>query len=59
MKIGDYDLWMSPCKCGHDSGKVTRLTSRNCWHCGRPLRRDFSDRALKKPVSKEVSDGSK
>jgi hypothetical protein len=46
--IGDYDIWYQPCgHCGYDTGKSTKLEEPRCWKCGRPIRRDFSKRALK------------
>lgn len=50
-KLGDYDVWYQPCeKCGYDTGKSTKPKDGNkrCWRCGNFLRRDYSDRALKK-----------
>lgn len=44
-KLGDYDKWYEPCEfCGYDPG---RSDNNRCWKCGRHVRRDFSDRALK------------
>ena len=45
-KIRDFDLWMLPCKCGYDSGRIGKKSPRKCWKCGRQLYGDFSDRAL-------------
>jgi hypothetical protein len=46
IKIRDFDIWMKPCKCGYDSGRVSKKSSSKCWKCGKQLYRDFSDRAL-------------
>lgn len=43
--LGDYDKWYKKClHCGYDPG---RSEDNRCWRCGRPVRRDFSARALK------------
>ena len=50
-KLGDYDIWYMPCeKCGYDTGRsVTPKTgNKTCWKCGNFVRRDYSERALKK-----------
>lgn len=48
--IGDYDIWYKPCDhCGYDTGKsASNPPVKYCWKCGRRVRRDFSERALKK-----------
>ena len=49
--LGDFDIWYLPCEhCGYDTGKSTSLKCgvKRCWRCGRPIKRDFTDRALKK-----------
>ena len=44
--LGDYDKWPEKCKhCGYDAG---RSDNNTCWRCGQRVRRDFSDRALKR-----------
>lgn len=46
--LGDYDIWYELCEnCGHDTGKVSKANNR-CWKCGQGIKRDYSDRALKK-----------
>jgi len=50
-KLGDYDVWYQPCeKCGYDTGKSTipKEGNKTCWRCGNFVKRDYSDRALKK-----------
>lgn len=43
--LGDYDRWYQTCtNCGFEPGQQD---SDKCWRCGKPLRRDFSVRALK------------
>lgn len=47
----DYDVWYQPCeKCGYDTAKSTKPKEGNktCWQCGSYVRRDYSERALKK-----------
>lgn len=57
-KIGDYDVWYEACKnCGFDTAKSTKESRPRCWKCGRPISRDYSDRALK-PESEWVKEGS-
>lgn len=52
-KLKEYDVWYRPCeRCGRDSGKMSKESENRCWKCGGPLKRDFSDRALKVMVSK-------
>jgi len=47
-KMSDFDVWHMPCaRCGFDPGKGE---SNTCWKCGNLLYRDFSDRALKRPI---------
>jgi len=47
-KLGDYDRWFKPCQnCGYDTGKAGKNSEPRCWKCGRPIQRDYSDRALK------------
>ena len=49
--LGDYDIWYKPCeRCGYDTGKSTKPKEGNktCWKCGNYVKRDYSDRALKK-----------
>jgi len=44
-------IFKKPCiKCGYDTGKSTTPTEGNktCWKCGNFVRRDYSNRALKK-----------
>lgn len=49
--IGDFDIWYQPCrKCGYDTGKSRKLETARCWKCGNLIRRDFSERALKKEI---------
>ncbi len=51
LLVGDFDVWYQPCRhCGYDPGKSKELDNPRCWKCGRPIQRDFSDRALKKSV---------
>jgi len=48
--LNDYNYWLKPCQhCNYDGGKITSPKKGNnrCWKCGRPVQRDFSDRALK------------
>lgn len=46
--LGDYDIWYKSCDyCGFDTGKSTKKSEARCWKCGRPIKRDYSDRALK------------
>ena len=52
-KLGDYDRWFKPCKCGHDSGRVSEGSKARCWHCGSQLYRDYSERALKPKLFKQ------
>ena len=50
-KLGDYDVWYQPCeKCGYDTGKSTipKEGNKTCWRCGNFVKRDYSDRTLKK-----------
>ena len=50
-KLGDYDIWYQKCeKCGYDTGKSTvpKDGNKTCWKCGNYVKRDYSDRALKK-----------
>jgi len=59
--VGDYDVWHQPCsECGTDPGKGTELRPeedfKRCAKCGNRLRRDFTDRALKKKNSYENLD---
>lgn len=49
--LGDYDIWYKECEyCSYDTAKSTKLKKGNktCWRCGKYIKRDFSDRALKK-----------
>ena len=49
--LGDYDIWYKPCsKCGYDTGKSNKPKDgfKTCWKCGNYVKRDFSNRALKK-----------
>jgi len=49
--LGDYDVWYKECeRCGYDTGKSTKPKEGNktCWKCGNYVKRDYSDRALKK-----------
>ena len=49
--LGDYDIWYKPCeRCGYDTGKSIKPKEGNktCWKCGNYVKRDYSDRALKK-----------
>lgn len=49
--LSDYDVWYKPCgNCGYDTGKSTARSRNKCWKCGRPIRRDYSKRALKAGV---------
>lgn len=51
--LGDYDVWYQPCeKCGYDTGKSTipKDGNQTCWKCGNYVKRDYSERALKKKV---------
>lgn len=48
-KLGDYNRWFKPCEnCGYDTGRASDRSKSRCWKCGRPIQRDYSDRALKK-----------
>lgn len=48
-KLGDYDIWYEPCEhCGYDTAKSRKLEDPRCWKCGRLIKRDYSDRALKR-----------
>ena len=49
--LGDYDIWYKKCeRCGYDTAKSTKPKEGNktCWKCGNYVKRDYSDRALKK-----------
>lgn len=46
-KLGDFDRWFKPCKCGYDSAKAGKNSRNRCWKCGTRLSLDFSERALK------------
>jgi len=46
-KLGDFDRWFKPCKCGHDPGRYSERSPAKCWKCGARIERDYSDRALK------------
>ena len=49
-QFSDYDIWYKPCeKCGLDPGKSTlpKKGNKTCWKCGNPIKRDYSERALK------------
>ena len=49
-KLGDYDVWYKPCEhCGADTGRSTspKEGNKRCWKCGRMIKRDYSERALK------------
>lgn len=49
--LGDYDRWFKPCEnCGYDTGKASEKSEARCWKCGRPIQRDYSERALKRSV---------
>lgn len=50
--IDNYDIWYEPCeKCGYDTGNSVlpdlRDGNKRCCRCGNPIKRDYSDRALK------------
>jgi hypothetical protein len=45
-KLGDYDRWFKPCKCGYDTARARLMGIVKCWKCGSRLERDYSDRAL-------------
>lgn len=46
--LGEYNRWFKPCeRCGYDSGRVSEKCEARCWKCGYPIKRDFSERALK------------
>jgi len=50
-KLGDFDVWYEPCeRCGYDTGKSTipKKGNKTCWRCGNYVKRDYSERALKK-----------
>ena len=50
-KLGDYDVWYKPCeRCGYDTGRSStpKEGNKTCWRCGNFVKRDYSDRALKK-----------
>ena len=48
MKLSDYNRWFKPCSnCGYDTGKTSKESPAKCWKCGRPIQRDYSERALK------------
>ncbi len=50
-KIGDFDIWYKKCeRCGFDTGKSSEPKEGNktCWKCGNYVKRDWSNRALKK-----------
>jgi ribosomal protein L37E len=50
-RLGDFDVWYEPCShCGYDTGKSRKLKEPRCWKCGRPIRRDYSERALKPSI---------
>jgi hypothetical protein len=49
-RIGDFDVWYEPCtNCGYDTGRSEppKEGNKTCWKCGHPVKRDFSERALK------------
>lgn len=46
-KLGDFDIWWKPCKCGYDPEKGCERDNGRCWKCGSFLSRDYSERALK------------
>lgn len=49
IRLGDFDIWYKPCKhCGYDTGKSRKLDDPRCWRCGKPITRDFSNRAFKR-----------
>lgn len=59
-KMKDYDVWYQVCEnCGYDTAKSTTKSKNQCWKCGRRIMRDFSDRALKVGVMKELQTGTK
>ena len=46
--LGDFDVWYLPCNhCGYRTGKSTKRSEPRCHSCGRPIERDYSDKALK------------
>ena len=49
-KLKDYDVWYEPCeRCRYDTGKCPKtMDNKRCWQCGNRVKRDFTDRALKK-----------
>ena len=50
-QLKDFDIWYMPCSsCGFDEGKSTQPKEGNktCWKCGDFIKRDFTNRALKK-----------
>lgn len=50
LKGKHFDVWYQPCgKCGYDTAKSTlpKEGNKRCWKCGSPVKRDFSNRALK------------
>lgn len=49
-QLKDYDIWYKPCeRCGYDTGKCPKtMPNKTCWQCGNRVKRDFTDRALKK-----------
>ena len=52
--LGDYDIWYKKCEnCGYDTAKSTlpKEGNKTCWQCGRTVRRDYSERALKNKES--------
>jgi predicted nucleic acid-binding Zn ribbon protein len=53
-RLGDYDIWYKPCEnCGYDTAKSREFKDTpRCWRCGGRIRRDFSERALKKIVER-------
>lgn len=55
--LGDFDVWYKPCDhCGYDTAKSRKLDDPRCWKCGRPIQRDYSERALKR--GKETKEAS-
>lgn len=52
-KLGDFDVWYQPCeKCGYNTGKSStpKEGNKTCWRCGNFIKRDYSERALKKEL---------